>query len=191
LQEYPGILESPDRIRQLRITIYQPAFGIIGDPHKRDPRTRQSADHSMVYIVATILRKAFECKAADWDRLMLLPADYDDAALFQPLTRQLMERIDFVHGGPEYDRRYPDGIPTTVDIEYADGAGQAGSASSGLVMYPKGHARNHDADVGALLETKWRRLIGLGSVATDKLLQRLTGLAEQSPAAIAQLYAFP
>ena len=41
----------------LRITIYEPAFGIIGDPAKRDPQTRQSADHSMVYIIATLLRK--------------------------------------------------------------------------------------------------------------------------------------
>jgi 2-methylcitrate dehydratase len=37
---------------------YEPAFGIIGDPAKRIPRTRQSADHSMVYIIATLLRKA-------------------------------------------------------------------------------------------------------------------------------------
>ena len=48
----------------MRITIYEPAFGIIGDPAKRDPRTRQSADHSMVYIIATLLRKAFELHAA-------------------------------------------------------------------------------------------------------------------------------
>ena len=44
----------------VRITIYEPAFGIIGDPAKRDPQTRQSADHSMVYIIATLLRKAIE-----------------------------------------------------------------------------------------------------------------------------------
>lgn len=37
---------------------YQPAFGIIGDPAKRDPHTRQSADHSMVFILAAMLNKA-------------------------------------------------------------------------------------------------------------------------------------
>ena len=46
--------------QRIQITIYEPAFSIIGDPHKRDPRTRQSADHSMVYIMATLLRKAVE-----------------------------------------------------------------------------------------------------------------------------------
>jgi 2-methylcitrate dehydratase len=43
--------------RSISIKCYQPAFGIIGDPAKRDPHTRQSADHSMVYIVASILYK--------------------------------------------------------------------------------------------------------------------------------------
>ena len=47
-------------IDRIGITIYEPAFSIIGDPHKRDPRTRQSADHSMVYIIATLLRKGIE-----------------------------------------------------------------------------------------------------------------------------------
>lgn len=47
-------------IENINIVAYEPAFGIIGDPAKRTPKTRQSADHSMVYIVSTILRKAFE-----------------------------------------------------------------------------------------------------------------------------------
>ena len=53
----------------MRITIYEPAFGIIGDPAKRDPRTRQSADHSMVYIIATLLRKAYEQKTVRLARI--------------------------------------------------------------------------------------------------------------------------
>lgn len=48
-----------DDIENINIVAYEPAFGIIGDPAKRDPKTRQSADHSMVYIISTILRKAF------------------------------------------------------------------------------------------------------------------------------------
>ncbi|HEX5106245.1 MAG TPA: MmgE/PrpD family protein, partial [Pirellulaceae bacterium] len=58
LTQHPDLPADPAAIEKIRITIYEPAFSIIGDPHKRDPRTRQSADHSMVYIVATLLRKA-------------------------------------------------------------------------------------------------------------------------------------
>ena len=75
--------------------------------------------------------------------LMLVPADYDDAALHHPLTRELMQRIDFRHGGPEYDAKYPDGIPTTLEIDHAT----LGTLTSGLVMYPEGHARNTIADL--------------------------------------------
>ena len=51
---------------------------------------------------------------------MLVPADYDDASLFDPLTRSIMDRIEFRHGGQEYDDKYPDGIPTTLEIEHAE-----------------------------------------------------------------------
>lgn len=39
---------------------YETAVKIIGDPAKRNPATRQSADHSMVYIISTLLRRASE-----------------------------------------------------------------------------------------------------------------------------------
>lgn len=63
---HPQLLESADgsAIRAISITAYEPAFGIIGDPAKKDPKTRQSADHSMAYIVATLLRKALQARPA-------------------------------------------------------------------------------------------------------------------------------
>lgn len=47
---------SIDDVENIKIVAYEPAFGIIGDPAKKTPSTRQSADHSMVYIISTILR---------------------------------------------------------------------------------------------------------------------------------------
>jgi 2-methylcitrate dehydratase len=186
LAKYPRLLENPAKLKRVRITIYEPAFGIIGDPAKRDPRTRQSADHSMVYIMATVLRKAFQKRRAGWSELMLVPQDYDLASLFDPLTRQIMERIEFCHGGREYDERYPDGIPTTLDIEHDD----LGSLSSGLVMYPEGHARNQSGNLPGLLEHKFRVLAGLGVKDVDALYRRFTGLEKKSAADIAALYDF-
>jgi 2-methylcitrate dehydratase len=187
LTQHPRLLDLAEKIKNVRITIYEPAFSIIGDPAKRDPRTRQSADHSMVYIVATLLRKALAQKSAGWRELMLLPADYEDEALFHPLTRQLIERIDFRHGGPEYDRLYPDGIPTTVEIEHAD----LGRLSSGLVMYPAGHARCTSADLDDLLGHKFRLLARLGVDDVEALYRRFSGLLNKTPQDIARLYDFP
>ena len=146
LGKHPSLVEdnSGENIRDVQITAYEPAFSIIGDPAKRDPTTRQSADHSMVYIVSTLLRKALETGQPTWWELMLTPDDYRERAIHHPLTRKLMERVRFVHGGPEYDRRYPEGIPTSVVIRDAKGT----SFDSGLVMFPAGHAR----DTGGELE---------------------------------------
>ncbi len=193
----PSLLDDPALLRSLRITIYEPAFSIIGDPHKRDPQTRQSADHSMVYIIATLLRKAYEARRAGWDgqdghdgwrRLMLMPDDYaeDKTALFHPLTRELMERIDFRHGGEEFDRKYPDGIPTVVDIDHQN----LGQLSSGLVMYPEGHARSTTRNLEKLLDHKFRLLAGPAVENPDALMKRFSNLAERSPQVIDELYDF-
>jgi 2-methylcitrate dehydratase len=195
-----SLVDDPAELRSLRITIYEPAYSIIGDPAKRDPQTRQSADHSMVYIIATLLRKSYEARRRDsgghsgwdgqngWQRLMLMPADYaeDDSALFHPLTRELMARIDFRHGGPEFDRRYPDGIPTTVDVDHT----KLGKLTSGLVMYPEGHARSTTGNLASLLDHKFRLLAGQGVDDTASVAARFSNLAEKSPQEIASLYDF-
>ena len=168
----PDLLANPDLIETIRIVAYEPAFGIIGDPAKRDPKTRQSADHSMAYIVSTLLQKAIDQAAekgsgtiadgndAMWKTLILTPYEFDEKAIFRPETRGLMDRIEFTHGGQEYDDRYPDGIPTSVVIETTDGR----TLDSGLVMYPSGHARNTTCDLEGILANKAEVL---GKLAMD------------------------
>merc|ERR1712190_195181 len=149
-----------DPIENINIVAYEPAFGIIGDPAKMDPKTRQSADHSMAFIVSRILVKAQKTgkvpAAMDdaWKELMLSPYDYGYDALYDKETRAIMDKITFSHGGPEYDAKYPDGIPTSMDITMKGGK----KISSGLVMYPSGHARNATADLRAILAHKNRML---------------------------------
>lgn len=186
LASHRELLESPDGIRKIRITIYEPAFGIIGDPAKRNPQTRQSADHSMVYIIATLLRKAIEAGASGWTRLMLTPADYLGEALTNPQTRRWIDLIEFSHGGPDYDSRYPDGIPTTVEIEHAE----AGELSSGLVMYPQGHARCPGDSLNELLSRKIAAFAAIGGLDPSALSDRLSNLGDKTPEQVADLYNF-
>ena len=76
-------------------------------------------------------------------KVVIAPSGKD--ALYDSDTRALMQKITFSHGGPEYDAKYPDGIPTSMDIKLKGGK----TISSGLVMYPSGHARNTTADLKA------------------------------------------
>lgn len=192
LAKAPGLLEKADggAIGRVRIAAYEPAYGIIGDPAKKDPKTRQSADHSMAYIVATLLRKALERRArgegTDWKGLMLVPHDYHPEAIKNALTRALMQKIEFVHGGEEYDRRYPDGIPTSVVITDAQGK----EHDSGLVMYPAGHARNTTADLKGLLEHKFMLMGRLVTENPGPIVERYSRLETKSPEEVQRINDF-
>ncbi|MEC8560404.1 MAG: MmgE/PrpD family protein [Planctomycetota bacterium] len=189
----PDITGSPDQIESIRVVAYEPAYGIIGDPAKRDPRTRQSADHSMVFILSRLLRKAIhhggELPADNdgvWKQLMLMPEDYSDEALFDEETRSLMDLIEFDHGGEEYDTRYPDGIPTSIIIRMKDGR----SFDSGLVMYPSGHARNTTADLEDILRTKFQRMGELAMENGGPVISRLMALPDMDPSALRTIWDF-
>ncbi|MFN0133289.1 MAG: MmgE/PrpD family protein [Phycisphaerales bacterium] len=200
LAAHPDLLDDQtgDRIKRIVVRAYEPAFSIIGDPHKRDPHTRQSADHSMLYLVCTMLRKALELGAQDrpgphgkrptlgFKELMLAPHDFDKNAIFHPVTRSLMDKMSFEHGGPDYDAKYPDGIPTSIII--IDESGQ--SHDSGLVMYPSGHARNTTADLHGILRHKFDLLGGLAVAKPEKLVKRLSDLHEKPAERVADLYDF-
>jgi 2-methylcitrate dehydratase len=184
-----------DAIDNINIVAYEPAFGIIGDPAKKDPKTRQSADHSMAFIVSRILVKALQAGKvpagmdAAWMELMLSPYDYGKDALYDPATRALMAKISFSHGGPEYDAKYPDGIPTQIDISLKGGK----KISSGMVMYPSGHARNTSADLKQILAHKNRMLGDIvfpDRAAVDSFVDRLVKMKSLSAAEVGSIYQF-
>jgi len=184
-----------DAIQGINIVAYEPAFGIIGDPAKKDPKSRQSADHSMAFIVSRILKKAFDkgsvpSKMDDiWMDLMLSPYDYGIDALYDKDTRELMQKISFSHGGAEYDAKYPEGIPTSMDITLKSGK----TISSGLVMFPSGHARNETADLKKILAYKNRMLGDIvfesrGEV--DTFVNKLMNLKSLSASEVQSIYDF-
>ncbi len=200
VNKYPRLLEdqSGDCIGKIVVKAYEPAFGIIGDPAKRDPRTRQSADHSMLYLVCTMLRKMLELRAVkpslrsfNWTDVMLLPHDFGPSAIDDPLTRALMDKMSFEWGGEDYDRRYPDGIPTSMII--TDDQGQV--CESGLVMYPGGHSRNTTADLKGILAHKFESLATLSLTTADSkaaaaLIGRFASIGKKSDSEIAQIHNF-
>lgn len=184
-----------DAIKNINIVAYEPAFGIIGDPAKMDPKTRQSADHSMAFIVSRILKRAFDSGKMPstmdgaWIEMMLSPYDYGAEALYDADTREIMSKITFSHGGPEYDAKYPDGIPTSIDITLESGK----VINSGLVMYPSGHARNTSADLKKILAHKNRLLGDLvfqNRAEVDTFVSRLQNMKNLSATEVANVYDF-
>ncbi len=197
---HPELVENGGaRIARINIVAYEPAFGIIGNPEKMNPKTRQSADHSMAFIVSRLVKKAVEWRAKRgalpkgggandeaWKALILAPADYSREAIADGATRAIMQKIAFEHGGPEYDRRYPDGIPTSLKITTTDGK----TIDSGMVMHPAGHARNRTANLEDILRNKFRTLGGLATDDVEGLIARFSNVAKKSAKEIAGINDF-
>ena len=167
-------------IDNLHCIIYQDAYKIICGKEKWNPTTRQSADHSMMYIVSTILRKAMDIGPSIfdgiitfedlWKKTMLEPKDYSPDAIYNERTRQLMEKFTIEYGGPDYDIKYPEGIPTTLYVTYDDKI-----ISSGFQMFPGGHARNTSLDLYDVLNYKFN-LFGELALENDEMLDFISNL---------------
>mmetsp|Transcript_142246 Transcript_142246/g.248038 ORF Transcript_142246/g.248038 Transcript_142246/m.248038 type:complete len:550 (+) Transcript_142246:56-1705(+) len=195
LTENPDFVKAGfDAIDSINIVAYEPAYGIIGDPAKKDPKTRQSADHSMAFIVSRMMQKALEAGKVPsgnddaWKMLMLTPYDYGKDALFAAKTRELMNKITFAHDAA-YDAKYPDGIPTSMDIKLKSGT----TLSSGLIMYPPGHARNTSADLAALLSNKFKMLGDLvfkDAASYEKFITPLIKMKDLPASAMPSIYEF-
>ncbi|KEP65255.1 UNVERIFIED_CONTAM: MmgE/PrpD family protein [Hammondia hammondi] len=188
----PVIYRDPKRIQSITITAYEPAFSIIGDPAKRDPRTRQSADHSMVYIISTVLRKAVEAREVPsdvcdaWCALMLTPYDYSEESIFNPVTRAFMTKTQFKHGGAEYDAEYPEGIPSRVSIALSDGT----TLDSSRIVFPTGHASNTESDLLKVLRHKFQMMseIALRKEEAQAFIAKLESIVTLSNDDLQTLY---
>jgi len=98
---------------------------IVKDPEKWRPKTKETADHSLPYIVATSL-----CDGFIWID------SYDEDKLKRKEVLDLMDKME-IKVGDGFDKYYPEGIPNRIKIYLKDG-----SVEEELVIYPKGHFKN-------------------------------------------------
>ncbi|MDE2901336.1 MAG: MmgE/PrpD family protein [Chloroflexota bacterium] len=129
-----------DDIAHVHIRTFESGKRIMaGDPTRWHPETRETADHSIPYVVACALHFG-----------ALEPAHFDDHVLRDPVLLGLVQRIDVVQD-PECDAAWPEAILNILTVRTADGREHTAS-----VPYYTGHFRKpmSDADV----EAKFRRL---------------------------------
>src|SRR5262249_4311492 len=129
-----------EEIEAIDVQIYAMAHSEIGsEPAKWDPRTRETADHSLPYMLAVALSDG-----------RITPASFEPTRYLDPALRPLMSRIA-VSENPEFTRRLPGELVSEIRIRT-----RSGQRLTERADYPKGHARNpmSDADV----ERKFRDL---------------------------------
>ena len=122
-----------------------------------------------------------------WKKLMLSPFDYSYDAINHPLTRKLMSKIQFEHGGKEYDDLYPEGIPTSIQIKTK---GSDSALDSGLILFPHGHARNESEWLGDILQHKFILLGKIGLKKSDliRLKVNLENIDKMSNEELQEIY---
>lgn len=118
-------------IASVRIDTFRAAYEIIAkDPEKWDPRTRETADHSIQYIVCAALQDGEVTRRT-----------FDLERIRRPDTLALLRERTTVELDDALTAGYPEGIPNRVTVETADGRTFVRE-----VTYPRGHARNPMTD---------------------------------------------
>jgi len=147
------------------IRIYLPSgllLRAVSEPEKWHPKTRETADHSIPYLVAVALQDG-----------AVTPDSFSPQRIQDPVLGALIDRMN-VEADAEYTRRYPDEINCRIEITTTAGKQLAAHAT-----YPKGHPRNPMTD--AEIDAKFRSLSAelLAPRQYDRALSLLWSLEDQ------------
>jgi 2-methylcitrate dehydratase len=124
----------------IRLRTYRTAVrSAATDPQKWDPQTRETADHSIPYLVATALHDG-----------AITPASFTPEKIRHPAVRQIMAKMT-VEEDSAFTQRFPQELNCTMEVSTT--AGQRFTAET---AYPKGHRQNPLKDME--LDAKFQHL---------------------------------
>lgn len=135
-------------VRAIEVETYrQAAEFMAGDAHRWAPATRETADHSLPYVIAVALADG-----------AIGPQSFAPARLSDPRLVELMRKVT-VSERADFSAEYPASTPCRVTAVL-----DSGETCAAEVRFPRGHSRNPVDD--AELEEKFRTLFrGYGDEA--------------------------
>ena len=147
-------------IRNVHIDTYKVAASTASsEPEKWDPKTRETADHSIPWLVASALLDG-----------PVTPASFADDRIASQAIRDVMSRMTLVEE-PEFTERYPGEYNCRITLTLSDG-----STRTAHTAWPRGHRSNPMSD--AEVEGKFRNFAGtaLTSDQCDEALGAIRSL---------------
>jgi 2-methylcitrate dehydratase len=114
-----------EQVKKIQIRSLARAADILSDPSKYDPHTKETADHSLPYVIA----------AALVDR-QVTPAQFTMEKIMDPKIRQQLKKVEVV-ADPEIEKMFPAQQRVIVRIDTTDGR-----SFNKQLDYPKGDPRN-------------------------------------------------
>ena len=116
---------APEAVERVHIRSLARAADILADPSKYDPRSKETADHSLPYVIA----------AAVADR-QVTPAQFEQDKIMDPRIREQLNKVEVV-ADPEIEKVFPELQRVIVTIRTTDGR-----EFTKQLDYPKGDPRN-------------------------------------------------
>ena len=145
---------APEVVEKVHIRSLARAADILADPSKYDPRSKETADHSLPYVIA----------AAVADR-QVTPAQFEQDKIMDPRIREQLNKVEVV-ADPEIEKLFPKLQRVIVTIHTTDGR-----EFTKQLDYPKGDPRNPLTDQE--VEEKFDALAA--PVLSDEARKRLKG----------------
>ena len=155
---------AADDVESIHVETYHFTYTEIGsEPEKWRPTTRETADHSLPYLLAVALM--------DGD---ISVASFSEERIRDPRLPPLMDRIT-ISENAEFTRKAPASMACRIEVKTRRGERYVEAGS-----YPKGHAKNPMSE--AEVESKFRKLCAgrLAPERTEAILQAVWGLAEST-----------
>jgi 2-methylcitrate dehydratase len=116
---------QPDQVEKVQIRSLARAADILSDPSKYNPHTKETADHSLPYVIA----------AALVDR-QVTPTQFTAQRIMDPKIREQLHKVEVV-ADPEIEKVFPALQRVIVHIDTKDSR-----SFSKQLDYPKGDPRN-------------------------------------------------
>jgi 2-methylcitrate dehydratase len=120
---------DPHKISEILVETTTRGADILSDPSKYEPRTKETADHSLPYCIAVAATKG-----------NVLPSDFEEEALTDPFVWEMLGKIKVV-ANAEIDALFPGVKRAIVTITTEDG-----SAYTKQADYAKGRAESPLSD---------------------------------------------
>ncbi len=130
---------APGDVEKVQIRSLARAADILADPTKYDPRTKETADHSLPYVIAAAVAER-----------QVTPLQFTEEKIMDPTIRAQLKKVEVV-ADPEIEALFPELQRVIVAIHTKDG-----SLFTKQIDYPKGDPRNPLTD--AEIEEKFDAL---------------------------------
>jgi 2-methylcitrate dehydratase len=116
---------APDQVVKVHIRSLARAADILADPSKYDPQSKETADHSLPYVIAAAIAER-----------QVTPLQFTDAKIQDPRIRAQLRKVEVV-ADPEIEALFPTLQRVIVTVHTTDGR-----ELRKQIDYPKGDPRN-------------------------------------------------